>query len=248
VGVLTYLLAGRALRPVRTMTETLQHFTADAAHELRSPLSRLRAEIEISLRRPRAPSEYTETLTSCLDEVERLSQLTEELLTLAHLDAEDGTNREAPSVSLVPIIDDAMRRLRPHAERREVRLRMRDRVDEALMVRVGSGAVGLALANILDNAVKFSPPGGAVDVDVSADATNALIVVTDEGPGLVLDELPLLFDRFQRGAAAREKGEPGFGLGLAISKAVIQRQGGSISAENTGEGGARFSIRLPLAS
>jgi len=107
--------------------------------------------------------------------------------------------------------------------------------------------VGLALTNILDNAVKFSPAGSEVRVGVSTDGAEALIVVSDHGPGVAPDELPRLFDRFHRGSAARESEAPGFGLGLAISRAVIERQGGSIAVENRGGGGARFSIRLPLA-
>jgi two-component system OmpR family sensor kinase len=106
-------------------------------------------------------------------------------------------------------------------------------------------AVGLALTNILDNAVKFSPAGSAVRVGVSTDGAEALIVVSDDGPGVAPDELPRLFHRFHRGAAARERDAPGFGLGLAISRAVIERQGGSISVESPDVGGARFSIRLP---
>ena len=225
--------------------ETQRRFTADASHELRSPLSRLRAEIEVTLRRPRDAAEYDETLRSCLEEVERLSQLTEELLTLAHLDAEDRPGPEAPAVSLLPIVDDAVRRLAWQAGRCAVSVLV-EPAGASPTVKVGAMAVGLALTNILDNAVKFSPAGSAVRVGVSTDGAEALIVVSDDGPGVAPDELPRLFHRFHRGAAARERDAPGFGLGLAISRAVIERQGGSISVESPDVGGARFSIRLPM--
>jgi two-component system OmpR family sensor kinase len=226
--------------------ETQRRFTTDASHELRSPLSRLRAEIEVTLRRPRDPAEYEETLRSCLEEVERLSELTEELLTLAHLDAEERPRHPADAVPLVPIVDDALRRMGPHAGRRAIRLHVEAKAP-TLAVNVAPTAVGLALANILDNAVKFSPANGEVRVGVSADRGDALITVTDQGPGIDSDELGHLFDRFHRGAAARASEAPGFGLGLAISRAVIERQGGSISADSGPDGGARFRIRLPLA-
>jgi two-component system OmpR family sensor kinase len=226
--------------------ETQRRFTADASHELRSPLSRLRAEIEVTLRRPRDATEYEETLRSCLEEVERLSQLTEELLTLAHLDAEEKPGGEAAAIALLPIVDDAVRRLASQAGRCAVSVLV-EPSGAAPVVKVGPTAVGLVLANILDNAVKFSPAGSAVRVGVSTDGPEALIVVSDNGPGVSPDELPRLFDRFHRGAAARESEVPGFGLGLAISRAVIERQGGSISVESAAGGGARFSIRLPLA-
>jgi len=234
------------LARVQRGVETQRRFTADASHELRSPLSRLRAEIEVTLRRPREAGEYEETLRSCLEEVERLSQLTEELLTLAHLDAEEPPSRQSSTFSLVPIVDDAVRRLGPQARRCAVRLSV-ETADKSLAVKVGPTAVGLALTNILDNAVKFSPAGGEVRVGVSTEGAEALIVVTDDGPGLGADEIPPLFDRFHRGRAARESDVPGFGLGLAISRAVIESQGGTIGAEAATHGGARFSIRLPLA-
>jgi two-component system, OmpR family, sensor kinase len=234
------------LARVERGVETQRRFTADASHELRSPLSRLRAEIEVTLRRPRDPAEYEETLRSCLEEVERLSELTEELLTLAHLDAEERPGRDAVAVPLLPIVHDALRRLGPQAHRRAVRLLVGPTAPP-LAVRVAPTAVGLALTNILDNAVKFSPVDGEVRVGVSTDGGEALIIVSDQGPGVVPDELPRLFDRFHRGAAARASEAPGFGLGLAISRAVIERQGGSISADSAPDGGARFRIRLPLA-
>ena len=117
----------------------------------------------------------------------------------------------------------------------------------ALEVNVGPTAVGLALTNVLDNAIKFSPDGGEVKVGVSREGSEALIVVTDNGPGVAPGELSRLFDRFHRGRAAQESEAPGFGLGLAISKAVIESQGGRISAERASDGGAQFTIRLPLA-
>ena len=227
--------------------ETQRRFTADASHELRSPLSRLRAEIEVTLRRPRDAAEYQETLRSCLEEVERLSQLTEELLTLAHLDADERPGREAPAVRSCPSWTTrcGVSLRRPTAARSASWSSPRERLRRS---RSDTTAVGLALTNILDNAVKFSPAGADVKVGVSIDGAEALIVVTDHGPGVAPDELPRLFDRFHRGTAARESDAPGFGLGLAISRAVIERQGGSISVESAGVGGARFSIRLPLAS
>jgi two-component system OmpR family sensor kinase len=119
--------------------------------------------------------------------------------------------------------------------------------DPAYAVRVNPTAVGLALTNVIENAVKFSPAGGQVRVGLTADGPDVVIQVSDTGPGIDPRELPRLFDRFHRGAMARGAEAPGFGLGLAISRAAIERQGGRLSAENRSEGGARFTIRLPLA-
>lgn len=162
------------------------------------------------------------------------------------MDADEQPGRQPAAVALLPIVDDAVRRLGPQAGGCAVRLILESAASP--VVKAGPTAVGLALTNILDNAVKFSPAGGEVTVDVSIDGADALIVVTDSGPGVDPGELSRLFDRFHRGAAARESDTPGFGLGLAISRAVIERQGGPIAAESAAAGGATFSIRLPLAS
>ena len=224
--------------------EAQRRFAADAAHELRSPLSRLRAELEVTLRRPRDRAEYEEALRSSLDEVERLSRLTEELLGLARLDAGEG--RETPSgpVPLTPIVEEAVSRMQGEAERRHVKVFVRPGDD--LSVNVAPGAASLALANVLDNAVKFSPAGGRVTVEMVVDGDEAVVAVSDTGPGLLVEEIPRLFERFRRGSASRSADTPGVGLGLAISRALIERQGGRILAENVAGGGAIFSIRLPL--
>ena len=230
VGTLNDMLAR-----IEHGVEAQRRFTADASHELSSPLSRLRAELEVTLRRPRERTEYEEALRSCLDEVERLSRLTDELLILARLDA--GDVREAPPspVALGPILDDAVRRLMPVAERRGVAVTLR--AGAPPVVQVGPSAVGLVVTNLLENAVKFSPPGGRVSVALAAEAGEALVTVADTGPGIAAEELPRLFERFHRGAAARAAGAPGVGLGLAICRALVERQGGRISVESPPGGG-----------
>ncbi|WP_432725319.1 sensor histidine kinase [Variovorax sp. W6] len=227
--------------------EAQRRFTADASHELRSPLSRLRTELELALRRPREPAAYVETLRSSLEEVESLTLLVEELLVLARLDA--GQERDAvETVSLNQLAEEALRRLEPLARERRLALSL----DEAppVAARVARGAASLALANLLDNALKFSPPGTTVRVGLRADAeaNEAVISVADSGPGIRGDEMPHLFERFYRGATARsDEKTPGLGLGLALSQAVVHAHGGRIEAANESGGGARFDMRLPLA-
>ena len=244
---------GRLVATLNDMLQRIEHgfeaqrrFTADASHELRSPLSRLRAELEVTLRRPRERTEYEEALRSCLDEVERLSSLTEELLGLARLDAGEGQPPATGAVPLAPIIEETVRRLAPEAERRAITLVAVP--GPALSVKAAPGAAGLAVANVLDNAVKFSPAGGRVTISVFAEAGEAVVTVADTGPGVLPDEVPRLFERFHRGSAARSGETPGTGLGLAISRALVERQGGWISVDSTPGEGATFSIRLPLAS
>jgi len=225
--------------------EAQRRFTADASHELRSPLSRLRAELEVTLRRARERGEYEDVLRSCLGEVERLSRLTDELLMLARLDA--GGPPETPrSVALTSILQEAVKRLGPEALHRNVALVM-DTSPE-LTVNVAPAALSHVVANVLDNAVKFSSLGGEVRVGVSVEGSAAVVAVSDTGPGITEDEIPRLFERFYRGSAARHMEVPGVGLGLAICRALVEGQGGRISVNSARGGGATFIIRLPLAS
>jgi len=219
--------------------DTQRRFTADASHELRSPLSRLRAEIEITLRRPRASEDYVNTLRSCLEEVERLTTLVEELLMLARIDA--GQNRGAPE--LVPLAALAQNTIERLQRDQEADIRLSSDLQED--VQVDQAVMGLVLRNILDNAVKFSPAGGSVAVHLSRGEGGAVVTVSDRGPGIAADELPYLFDRFFRGTGARAGEVDGVGLGLALSQAIMQAHGGKIEVVNQPGGGARFSIHLP---
>lgn len=226
--------------------EAQRRFTSDASHELRSPLSRLRAELEVTLRRPREGTEYEEALRSSLDEVERLSRLTEDLLMLARLDS--GVVSEMPTqpVPLLPILEEALERVGPTARSRDVTVHLEP--GPALSVRVAAGAASLVVSNVLDNAVKFSPPGGRVTVGVAADREAAVVAVTDSGPGIAEDELSRIFERFYRGHASRSAGAPGVGLGLAICRSVLEGWGGAITVTSRAGMGATVSVRLPLAA
>jgi two-component system, OmpR family, sensor kinase len=225
--------------------EAQRRFTADASHELRSPLSRLRAELEVTLRRARERAEYEQALRSCLSEVERLSHLTDELLMLARLDA-GGSSGAQRSVDLTSILHEAVKLLGPEALRRNVAL-VTD-IPPELAVNVAPAAVSHVLENVLDNAVKFSPLGGDVTIGVAIEGSSAVVAVSNSGPGIPEDELPRLFERFYRGSAARHMEAPGVGLGLAICRALVEGQGGRISVNSATDSGVTFKIRLPLAS
>lgn len=225
--------------------EIQRRFTSDASHELRSPLSRLRTELEVTLRRPRESAEYEETLRSCLEEVERLTLLVEELLTLARLDADQQRDPLEP-ILLNTVIEETVRRLEPVALGRKVEMVFE--VSPPVTARISQGALGLVLANLLDNAVKFSPSGGQVRIRLATGQTEAIITVCDQGPGLCIEELPHVFERFFRGTTARANGTPGVGLGLALAQAIVHAHRGRILASNRPEGGAKFVIGLPLAN
>ncbi|MYM34600.1 HAMP domain-containing protein [Duganella sp. FT94W] len=216
-----------------------QRFTADASHELRSPLSRLRAEIEITLRRQRDSGDYVTALRSCLEEVERLTHLVEELLMLARLDA--GLERAPADLTpLRQLAEDLIGRMEPVARERGITLALRDELRRDTLADQRS--LSLVLGNLLDNAIKFSPPDSRIEIQLEQAGMQMRVSVTDQGPGLDPAELPFVFDRFFRGAGSRAGEVDGFGLGLALSQTIMQAQGGGIEAANHPGGGARFSI------
>ena len=235
------------LERIRDSVEIQRRFTADAAHELRSPLTRLRTEIEVTMRRPRALEEYRATLATALEEIERLGALVESLLTLARLDAGEGRVSVAHSTRPASIIEAVVGRVTPIAERRGVRLRIAPHVTDAV-VDVAPGILDVAIGNAVDNAVKFSSAGGTIELNTAVTASEVFVTVADTGPGIPADELPHVFERFFRGKSARAMGASGVGLGLAIAQMLVQRQGGTVDIDSKPGAGTTVTIRLPLTA
>ena len=242
----------RLVQVLNTMLDRIQQafdaqrrFTADASHELRSPLTALRGEIEIALRRDRAPEEYREVLVSALDEILRLSRITEDLLTLARSDA-GALEGGGDAVDLATVTERIVGRIRRSAEAKGLTLDVE--VEPGEPVLLDPGLLGQILWNLTDNAVKFTPAGGEVDVSIEGRPESVRIDVFDTGPGLG-EEPERVFDRFVRRDSARTPGEgtTGTGLGLAIVRAIVEGIGGRVAAENVDGGGARFQVTVPLA-
>jgi two-component system OmpR family sensor kinase len=243
---------GRLVDTLNAMLERLERgfeaqrrFTADASHELRSPLSRLRTEMEVALRRPRDTPDYVETLRSCLEEVQRLTMLVDELLALARLDA-GGERGPIEQVALDNVIREVAQRYEQQARERAVRILAN--ANTSIVAQIGRGPVSLVVANLIDNAVKFSPAGGAVTVSLSESGGEAVVAITDDGPGIQQDELPRVFERFYRGRNARTAAAPGVGLGLALTQAIVRAHGGHIEVFNQPGRGASFCVHLPRAA
>ena len=211
-----------------------RQLVADASHELRTPLTSIRANVELLERaREMAPAERGQVLASVRGQLEDLTILVGDLVDLAR----PGERAHEPpeDLRLDELVEDAVARARRHAPATEFAL-----TAEPCLVSGSRARLARAVGNLLDNAVKWGPPGEPVEVSVSAGA----VTVRDHGPGISEDDLPHVFDRFYRAPAAR--GLPGSGLGLAIVKHVADAHGGSVVAEPAAGGGTRLRLALPL--
>jgi heavy metal sensor kinase len=218
-------------------------FTADAAHELRTPLTILRAQAELALLRPRTPAEFQAALTTCIQAATRLTDLVEQLLTLARAEAGWPDVARAP-LDLVSVVREV---LAQHAE-----LATAARVSVAAHLhpaQVSGNAAALAqvVSNLLANAVKYNRPGGRVEVRLETTVVDVQLLVRDTGAGIAADEVPLVFERFFRADKARSRSTGGTGLGLAICHAIVTAHGGTLTCTSLLDEGSTFCVRLPLA-
>lgn len=228
-----------------------QDLVADAGHELRTPLAILRTELELASRPGRSHLELADAVEHAALEVDRLSQLAEDLLFLARADASGPLVRPQPT-DLATVLGAAMRSARAAADTAGVTLQA-DYAPELVAV-LDPAAMRRAVDNLLANAIEYAPNGlGVAQVRLSAamDANQGGLTITveDSGPGFPADFLPHAFDRFRRADPARShsEGQRGAGLGLAVVREIAEAHGGSAQAGNRVIGGARVSLRIPQA-
>ena len=224
--------------------QTERRFLADASHELRSPLSNVRGTIEVALRRPRSGDEYRETLAASLAEIERLSRLVSSLLTLSRADAGQLPFTFAPC-QLAGIAEDAVKAHASRAAERDVRLDLAAR--EPLEVLADADGLREVIDNLLDNALRYAPPGSAAVVSVRREGDRARLSVQDSGPGLSREEQTHVFDRFYRADRSRGRHSGGTGLGLSIAKAIVGAHRGQLSVQSAPGEGCTFLVDLPVA-
>jgi two-component system, OmpR family, sensor kinase len=224
--------------------ERERRFTADASHELKTPLAILRGDIEVALRRERTPEEYQRVLQSSLEEISRLTKLTEDLLTLARSDADESV-LELEQVQLDQLASEARAYIAPLADSAGVALTY-DAPASPVAVRGDQKRLKQLLVNLLDNAIKYTPTGGSARLSLSVEDSCAVIEVSDTGRGIPAAALPHIFERFYRQTDPRDSRVTGFGLGLAISKWIVDAHGGSIEVDSREGQGSRFTVRLPL--
>jgi two-component system sensor histidine kinase TctE len=218
-----------------------ERFTADAAHELRTPLAVLRAGLEVALSRERSGTEYRSALEDALAGTDRLCRLAEDLLALARIDA--GAESGAPSsVVLEEMLQELGDAWLPACSRRGIRMQVD--APRELSVRGNAGALYRLFNNLIDNAVAHSPQGGRVVLSAEGAPPWAHVTIADEGPGIRAEEASRVFDRFYRGAAGSERS--GSGLGLSIARKIAAAHAGRIALVDGRGGGCVLRVTLPL--
>jgi two-component system OmpR family sensor kinase len=229
------------LQRLERALHTQRAFVADAAHELRTPLTALRLQAQVA-ERATDQAERSAALSSLKQGVERASHVVQQLLTLAR--EEDQPASEPGAVRLDELARDVIAQYTPLAQSRRVDLGLAK--SEAVTVAGAAAALRTLLSNLVDNAVRYTPAPGRVDVAVFRDGPQAALEVSDSGPGIPPEDRTRVFDRFYRRAGEASDGS---GLGLAIVKQIVTRHGGTIALEDAGgAGGLKVAVRLPLAA
>jgi len=221
----------------------LERFSYDAAHQLRNPLAAMRTAGETCLQYERSPADYRATIGAMLEDGQRLNHTVNQLLTLARL-AHADLRQQFGTVSLSDLVRELTRETQPVCEAKDLSLQLTLPVGD-VTTRGLPNLLREALANLLDNALRFTPPHGTIAITLSPPATGPLtMVVEDSGPGIPDEQRPTLFQPFQK--TARQLPD-GTGLGLAIVADVIRLHHGTIELTTSPLGGCRFTIQLPVA-
>lgn len=224
--------------------ERERRFTADASHELRTPLAVLRGELELALRKERPIEEYREVLSRSLEEIVRLSRLVEDLLTLAR--SENGELvLEQEKVPIDNLAAELCHYLEPLAEAKGLSLEFSAPAEKVTLIG-DARRLRQLLLNLLDNAIKYTPEGGQVNLQISRNKDGIGIDVSDTGCGIAADEVGLIFERFYRHNHVKNQTDAGgFGLGLAICKWIVEAHGGNLAVVSNPGQGSRFSVFFP---
>jgi heavy metal sensor kinase len=218
-------------------------FTADASHELRTPVALIRTTSELALRKHRSEPEYREALDEVHAESVRTTDLIENLLTLARADAGKAT-LERTSVGVGSLVLEVSGQAERLAQERGISLACHVPV-EAVTVSGDRGTLRRLFLILLDNALKYTPTGGNVEVSVGQESHRAVVEVRDSGIGIIEDDLTHIFERFYRSDKSRSRDSGGAGLGLSIAKWIVEAHGGDIRVASQPERGTTFRVSLP---
>jgi len=234
------------LETLRTAFEQQRDFTANAAHELKTPVAILKSTLQLLVQQPRSNEVYQTGLNDALADLARLEALLHSLLRLARAEQRiaQGSQDAMSAVDIVGTCESAIVRLAPFARSRVIKVALAA-CDEPLFARADPEDLEIIWTNLIENAIRYAPAQSEVIVSGMRNNGYSRIEVRDSGPGVPPEDVPYIFDRFHRGDRSRSRESGGYGLGLAITKTLVDAYGGSISLVRPESGGACFVVELP---
>ena len=245
VGLGGIWLTQKSIEPIEKSFNQLKQFTADASHELRGPLTAIKASVDVMCNHPeRIHPKDAKKLAAIANATAQMTYLTEDLLFLARTDATAITDNQRKSVSLDQVLQNLVDLLEPFAQDKEIALHYQC-LAKACVIG-DEGQLSRLFSNLLENALQYTSAGGKVTVRLARSSSTALVSVEDTGIGIASEQIPFVFDRFWRADKARSHRKGGTGLGLAIAQAIAQRHRGKITVTSKANVGTRFQVRLPL--
>jgi len=243
LGVGSWWMAGRSLRATQYAWDMQQAFVANASHELKAPLTLMRASAEVAQRNNQPNPQRSSLMKNIIEEVDHMAQLVEDLLLLSRLDSHQLKIEKQP-LDLAARISELARHFEPLANARQV----------TFLNQVNSGKVQADITRLrqvmiilLDNALRHTPEGGTITIQSKVDGRNQRITISDNGEGIAPEHLPHLFERFYQVDSTRTKDQKGNGLGLSIAKSLVELQDGQISITSQPGQGTSINIILPRA-
>lgn len=239
-GTVSYFLAGKTLKPIQVSLEQQKQFIGDAAHELRTPLTALKTSLEVGLMDKKITGSAKKLLESNLADVNSLTALTENLLSLARLDSEDFIFSFAV-IRLEKIINRVLQHLKPLADQKKIKIKVSGLNNQTVLGN--ENALVEAVMVLVDNAIKYSHEKSEIKIKVRTQKNNLILQIIDQGIGIEQKNLPQIFARFYRVDEARTKGEwHGYGLGLALAKKIVDQHGAKIKVTSELGKGSTFTL------
>jgi len=232
------------LARLETTLEEMKQFTASISHELRTPLAVLRGEAEIALMQANSTDQYRRVLASQLEEFEKLTRMINQLLILARAESGD-VAIASEHVNLSTMTESLVEQLEPVAASKDVSISCK--CDPDVILRGDPGWVERIILNLADNAIKFTPPGGHVQLKVAGVGPDAILDIADDGIGIAPDAVPHIFERFYRADPSRSNRADGAGLGLSLVKWAVDQHRGTIQVQSSPLTGTCFIVRFPAA-